>query len=139
MPQWTCPKCKRQFAKKNQMHSCVIYPVKKHLAGKSRLTKNLYQTLKKKIQKEIGPIKVESLPCCIHFVSSYTFMCVYALKSKIRIHFASDRNIKSSRIDKAAPVAKTKWMFSLDVDNKKGLDKELMSWLKQAYYLKDGK
>ena len=137
MPNWTCPKCKRIFAKKNQMHSCRIYPVQKHLAGKSKLTRDLYRTLKAKIQREIGPIKVESLPCCIHFVSNYTFMCVYALRDKIRIHFASDHNINNRRIDKAAPIAKTKWMFSIDIDSKKRLDKELIRWLKRSYRLKD--
>ena len=57
---WQCPKCKREFANKNQMHSCVVYPVKRHFAGKEKVAKPLYDYLLAKIRKEIGPVKIES-------------------------------------------------------------------------------
>ncbi|MBU1149018.1 hypothetical protein KKI23_02910 [Patescibacteria group bacterium] len=130
---WQCPKCKREFAKKNQMHSCVVFPVQEHFIGKTEIARPLYNELLKKIRKEIGPIKIESLPCCIHLVSHYTFMCVYALKDRIRIHFAHDKKITSKRIDKAAQLPGSKYMSSLDIYSKKEINKELITWLKDSY------
>ena len=83
---WQCPKCKREFIKKNQSHSCVIYPIEKHFKGKE-YSKDLFEKLINAIKKNIGEIKIESLPCCIHLVSSYTFSGVWLLKDKIRLDF----------------------------------------------------
>lgn len=136
MPElWQCPKCKRQFAHKNQQHSCVIFPVKKHLARGNDLAKNLYAELLLKLKK-IGPYKIESLPCCIHFVSSYTFGCCYIMKDKIRLHFVLKEKIKDKRVNKWSQISSHKYLYELDVENKEELDAKLTKWLKEAYYFK---
>jgi len=134
---WECPKCKRKFEKKNQMHSCNIYPVEKHFKGKEEM-KPLYNKLKERIKKNIGPFWVESLPCCIHFVTApaYTFAAVYALKDRVRIHFGSSRMLGSSRIDRTAQVSANRYMHSVEIKDEKEIDSELLSWLEQAYRLK---
>src|SRR5512136_1743666 len=98
MKLWICSTCKRKFEKKNQVHSCTIYPLDRHFKGKETM-KPLYEKLKNEIKKDIGPFWVESLPCCIHFVTSpaYTFAAVYALKDRIRIHFGLSHKLRSSR------------------------------------------
>ena len=136
---WKCPKCGREFGKRNQQHSCTVYPLEKHFAGKEAVARPLYNMLRETIEKDIGPVKVESLPCCIHFVvnyEAYTFAAVYALKDRIRIHFGSDRELKSPRIDKSAKVSAGKYMHSIDIRAGAEIDKELVSWLRQAYNLK---
>ena len=133
---WTCPKCKRQFEKKGQVHSCTVYPLEKHFKGKEEIARPLFNVLKDKIEKNIGPLKIESLPCCIHFVSSYTFAAVYALKNKIRIHFTLDYKLNSSRIDKFSQMSANRYLYSIDIEKEDKIDKELISWLKTAYNLK---
>jgi hypothetical protein len=138
---WVCPKCKRKFEKKNQVHSCTIYPVEKHFEGKGEVARSLYNELEERIKKDIGPFNVESLPCCIHFVGTYTFTAVYALKNKIRIHFPLDYELRSPRINKYSQVSKSararyRYMYSIDIDKKDEIDKELVDWLQQAYSLK---
>jgi len=133
---WTCPKCKRKFEKKNQVHSCNVYPLDKHFKGKEEVARPLYNNLKTKIKKNIGSFKVESLPCCIHFVSTLTFAAVFALKDKIRIHFTLDYELESSRIDKFTQMSTNRYLYSIDIEKEDEIDKELISWLKQAYNLK---
>jgi hypothetical protein len=135
MEQWQCPKCKRQFANKNQPHSCVIYPVKKHLVHGTELSRNLYSELLKKLEK-IGPFKIEPLPCCIHFVSQYTFGCCYIMKNKIRLHIVLKEKIKDKRVNKWGKMSTQKYLYEIDIKNEKELDKKLMGWLNKAYYLK---
>lgn len=132
---WTCPKCNRKFEKKGQTHSCTIYPVAKHLKGK-KVGKRLYSALTTKMKKEIGRFRVESLPCCIHFVSTYTFAAVYALKDKIRIHFTLYRKLDSPRISRFSKMSAKRYMYSMDIRDEKEMDRELMGWLKESYKTK---
>ena len=41
-PLWTCPRCGRPFANRNQPHSCGRHTVEEHLAGKSPAVRALY-------------------------------------------------------------------------------------------------
>ena len=139
---WKCGKCGREFEKKNQQHSCTCYPLERHFKGKEKVAKPLYDRLKANIERSIGPVKVESLPCCIHFVvahSAYTFAAVYALRDRIRIHFGSGHEIRSPRIDKSAKTSASKYMLSIDISGEREIDGELMSWMKEAYNLKNAK
>lgn len=132
---WTCPKCRRQFVNKNQVHSCRVYPVEKHLQGKSEEAQSLYKILKEKIKKEVGSFRIESLPCCIHFVKdpAYTFAAVYILKNKIRVHFGLGYQLVSPRIEKFSQMSANRWLYSLGIRQKEEIDKEFLNWLKQAY------
>lgn len=132
---WTCPKCKRKFEKEGQSHSCTVYPVAKHLKGKEVGTR-LYNALSSKIKKEIGKFRIESLPCCIHFVSTHTFAGVYVLKDKIRIHFTLSRKLESPRISNFSQMSAKRYLYSMDIKDEKGMDKELMGWLKESYKAK---
>ncbi|MDD5552088.1 MAG: DUF5655 domain-containing protein [Candidatus Pacebacteria bacterium] len=131
---WKCKKCKREFKKKNQAHSCVVYPIKNHFKNKE-LAKELFEYFKKEIQKNVGPLKIESLPCCIHLVSNYTFGAVWALKDKIRIDFRVDRKIKSKKIWKMIQMSPGRFLYYFEIYNKKEIDKELLSYVKEAYNL----
>ncbi len=130
---WKCPKCNREFEKKNQVHSCTVYPIEKHFKGKEEVARPLFEELKETINKNIGEFKIESLPCCIHFVSTYTFAAVYALRNKIRIHFTLNHKLESPRIDKFSQMSANRYLYSIDIEDKKGFDKELIKWLKEAY------
>ena len=133
---WTCPKCKRQFEKRNQVHSCNLYPLDNHFKGREEIARPLYEKLREQIEKNIGPFKVESLPCCIHFVSTYTFAAAYALRNKIRIHFTLNHELQNLRIKKSSQMSNNKYLYSVDIEKSEEIDKELISWLRQAYNLR---
>jgi predicted nucleic-acid-binding Zn-ribbon protein len=133
---WKCPKCGRRFLKKNQVHSCNLYPVKKHFEGKD-FAKTIYNHFKNQIKKHIGSFYVESLLCCIHFVTNaYTFAAVYALKDGIKIHFTLDHKLKNKRIDRFYQMSKNRYLFNIYIESKKEINKELIGWLKESYNLK---
>lgn len=131
---WKCPKCKREFKNKNQSHSCVAYPIENHLKGKE-LARELFGYFKKEIEKNVGPLKIESLPCCIHLVSNYTFGAVWAMKDKIRIDFRLDHKIKSKKIWKELQMSPGRFLYFFEIEDKKEINKELISWIGEAYHL----
>jgi hypothetical protein len=136
---WKCPKCKREFLKNNQLHSCVIYPLVKHFEGKKEIARPLFDKLIQSIEKNIGPVKIESLPCCIHLVGGYTFSGVWATKDKINIDFRSDTDIEDPRIIKKLKISVNRIMYYMSLKSEKDIDKKLISWLKTAYFLNTAK
>jgi hypothetical protein len=133
---WKCPKCKREFKKKNQQHSCVVFPLKNHLKDKE-LARGLFEYLKKQIEKKIGLVKIESLPCCIHLVSNYTFGAGWALKDRIRIDFRVDHKIKTKKLKiwKMIQMSPNRYLYYFEIYDKKEIGKELLEWIKEAYNL----
>ncbi len=129
---WSCPKCKREFRSKNQVHSCVFYPIENHFKNKP-YSKEIFENLKKEIEVNIGPLKIDSLPCCIHLISNYTFSGVWALKDRIRMDFRTTRKIKSKRILKNYNLFSKYYMNYTEIKTKKDIDKEFLSWIKEAY------
>jgi phage host-nuclease inhibitor protein Gam len=139
---WKCPRCNREFIKINQMHSCKLYPVNKHFENKED-SMQLYEELLKTLKKEIGPYKIESLPCCIHVLdekTNYTYACVYAIKDGIKLHITLDNLPRSNRIKKAIKIGKNKYKYEIFIKTKKEIDKELIAWLKESdrNYANDG-
>lgn len=131
---WTCPKCHREFAKQNQQHSCVSYPLANHFKNKD-YAKKLFSCLKQQIAKKIGPVKIESLPCCIHMVSHYTFGAVWALRDRIRIDFRTDYKISTKKPHKMIRISPNRFLYYFDLKNTKDIDAELLGWMKQSYGL----
>lgn len=131
---WGCPKCKREFKNQNQVHSCVNFPLAKHFENK-KFAKDLFQDLKNKISKSVGKVKIESPPCCIHLVGNYTFGAVWPMKDRIRIDFRTDFQIKSKRIWKMVKMSANRYLYYLEIRDKKEIDKELIGWIKKAYRL----
>jgi hypothetical protein len=134
---WKCPECHREFAKTNQQHSCKIYPLENHFKNKD-YARELFDYLVKKIEKNIGLLKIESLPCCIHLVSNYTFGAVWALRDRIRIDFrisAKIKNNKNTKIHKMIQISPNRYLYYLDIIKKQEIDSALLSSLREAYEL----
>jgi len=124
---WKCPKCKREFFKNNQLHSCRFYPESEHFKNKET-SKELYNKLLSVVKKRIGSFKIESLPCCIHIVddkTKITYFCVYALKEGLKLHISSSKILKSSKIG-------DKYKYEIFIRNEKDIDEELIHWLKES-------
>jgi hypothetical protein len=99
------------------------------------LAKELFEDLKSKITKSIGKLKIESPPCCIHLVSNYTFGAVWPMKDRIRIDFRTDFKIKNKKVWKFIKMSANRYLYYLEIKDKKEIDKELISWIKKAYLL----
>jgi hypothetical protein len=132
---WKCNKCKREFQKENQSHSCVVYPIENHFKNRDKEIVDLFYSLIKSIEKNVGSVKIESLPCCIHLLSSYTFSGVWILKDGVRFDFRLDRDIQSSRFTRKLQMSKNRFLYYLEIQKEEDIDKELIKWIGEAYKL----
>lgn len=128
---WKCLKCGREFERHNQSHSCKSYPFDLHFERKET-SKNLYKILCKEIKKNLGLFKIQSLECCIHFVSTFTFAAVKILKSKIKINFTLNRMIKSQRLIKSLKLSEHRFLYCVEIKKAEEIDNELIMWIKEA-------
>lgn len=138
MKLWSCPKCGRQFERTGQTHSCNYFPLEQHFAGKPT-GKLLYEAFKKEIKNKLGSFKIESLHCCIHFVSTFTFAAVKIYKDKIRIDFSLSRKLTNKRIIEVIQMSAHRYLFVMDVYNETEIDKELTDLINEAHEIKSKK
>lgn len=133
---WTCSSCKRIFEKANQPHSCKKVPLELHFEGKSK-SKEIFNTLFQRINREVGFTKIVSLPCCIHLFGTYDFMAALPKKDILEIRFGLERKLESKRLKQAVPVTQKIYKNCIDLNSSREINEELMNWLKEAYHLKD--
>ena len=107
-----------------------------HFKNKQK-AKELFDLLFKTINQEIGNCQIVSLPCCLHLYGNYDFLAALPKKDKLEIRFALDRKLDSPRLKQSVPISAHAVKNCLDITTPKEIDEELISWLMEAYHLKD--
>ncbi len=133
---WTCSKCGRIFEKSKQPHSCHQVPLEQHFKKKEK-AKDLFDSLVKQIKGKIGKCRIISLPCCVHLFGRFDFLAALPKKDKLEIRFALERQLDSQRLKQAVPLSSHVFKNCLDIHTMAEIDQELISWLHEAYHLKD--
>ena len=130
---WRCPKCNRAFRRTRQPHSCRTVSLESHLRhGEQRAH---FEHLVDEVNSKVGRCEVLSLPCCIHLVGKFDFLAVLAKKERLEIRFVLKRELASSRVQRSARISKTQYKHCVDVQAAEDIDEELLSWVREAYYL----
>ncbi|MFC1687923.1 DUF5655 domain-containing protein [Patescibacteria group bacterium] len=136
---WTCQKCKREFNRKGQQHTCATKSLNEHFVNKYEAYK-LYQQLLKKIGSQIGKIRVLSIPCCIHLIGTYDFIAILPKKDGVlEIRFALGRKLTNKRIFATVPLSSKSYKNCLRIQSPRDINSELLGWVKESYTLKDEK
>jgi hypothetical protein len=130
-PLWTCPRCRRQFAHRNQAHSCGQFTVEQLLDGKPPEVVELYGRLASLIQRcgevVVAPTKTRAL-----FKVRTVFATVAVTKNWLDVVFVLGRRLKHRRIKKAREEYSGVVHF-LRIEQAEDLDDELGGWLQEAY------
>lgn len=130
---WQCPKCGRKFAKRNQAHSHNVFPLAQHFESREK-AKTLYRKLLSEMKK-IGPFRVDSVPCCIHFTSTFVFAGVYVLKDKLRGTFSLARRVEE--LGRGLRLSKNRYLYQVEILDGKRINRKLIGWLREAYNINE--
>jgi hypothetical protein len=133
---WKCLECGREFANKNQWHSCVTMTVDDLLEDKPE---NVGRTLKKLITevKKLGDVTVDTVKTGINLGARAHFGMIFVQKSGINLEFELDRKIDDPRFAKVWPELMTgNYAYRVKLTKEEDVDKKLLGWLKKAYSLK---
>jgi hypothetical protein len=86
--------------------------------------------------KKFGPLKIEPKKTSIHLVNRFGFAGVYTRRDYINLELHLNYQITSKRVAKAEQASAHRFHHTIRLDSEKDIDKELLTWLKEAYELK---
>jgi hypothetical protein len=128
---WTCPRCRRHFANRNQAHSCGQFTVEQLLHGKPQEIVELYDRLADLIQRSrdvmVAPTKTRVL-----FKVRTVFASVAVNASWLDVVFVLGRRLKHRRIKRAQQEYPGMVHF-VRIESAEDIDDDLESWLQEAY------
>ena len=113
----------------------MAYTELDHLKEKDAIVKKIYNHLINELQK-FGPITIEPKKTSIHLVNRFGFAGVYTRSNYINLEFQLSHKLGNKRISKIEQVSTNRFHHSTRLETEKDIDKELLSWLKEAYDLK---
>jgi hypothetical protein len=118
------------------MHSCRTISLDQHFVNKPK-AQEIFNQLLQMITKEIGKVEIISLPCCVHLYGQYDFLAALPKADKLEIRFALNRLLDSPRRINQVALSQQSYKNCIDVYDIKDVDEELLSWVKEAFFLKD--
>jgi hypothetical protein len=130
-PLWTCPSCRRQFANRNQSHSCGQFTAEQLLDGKPQEMVELYERLDDLI-RSCGEVVVAPTKTRVLFKVRTVFASVAVSKNWLDVVFVLGRRLKHRRIKKAQEEYPGIVHF-LRIEKTEDLDDDLKGWLQEAY------
>ena len=125
---WTCPKCGKGFARKDQPHSCKA--AEDAFASRPGWMRDAAQA----IAKALPGARVEPNSGGWHYAGKSTFAAAKPKAKALRIEFFLDGEVKSARIVKLERHGPTRLAHHVDLTGPP--DAELLKWLKASYELR---
>lgn len=127
---WKCPRCGRRFANANQNHSCKPpVPIAVHFEGRPAWMRAAFDSIARTLGKSI---RVDSIAKGIHIAAKSTFAGITTTRTKMRVEFLLAHEVTSARIAKRERLGPTRMAHHVDLTSEKGVDAELMSWLRTS-------
>jgi hypothetical protein len=129
-PMRRCPVCRRQFANRNQSHSCGRYHLEAHFHGKPAMIRQLYDQFVAQVRL-CGPVTILPEKTRIAFQVRMSFAALQVQRSKIVGHLA-ERHERPCfvRVDY---ISRSNHVHHFKIEKPEDLNEELCGFIEQAY------
>jgi hypothetical protein len=131
-PLWTCPRCRRRFANRNQSHACGRYDLAHHFAGKPPLLRALFRAVHREV-RALGPVTVLPEKTRIAFQVRMSFAQVTPRADHLTGHLVLARRHPRPRFHKIESVSPRNHVHHFRIRTLDDVDDEFRSWLREAY------
>ncbi len=99
-PLWTCPRCRRTFANRNQTHSCgSIAELDAHFARRDPIVRAIFDALVARV-RQCGPVTILPEKTRIAFHVRMSFLAVWTRRDHLAGHFVLARRVDDPRFVK---------------------------------------
>jgi hypothetical protein len=129
---WTCPKCGRAFANRNQFHFCSDVRLEDHFAGRDPEVVATFHALREAAEKS-GPLKVLPEKTRIAFQVRMSFAAFSLRKHWVDGHVVLARRLESSRFRRIDLISQRNQVHVFRLHKPSEVDAEVEAWLKEAY------
>jgi Domain of unknown function (DUF5655) len=131
-PNWRCPECAREFARKSQAHSCKTVSLESHLTSSSPEVTRVYLALERLI-REFGPFTAVPTQTQITLLARTTFALVTVRKQWLNLGFLLTRQIEHPRITRIEKISPRTCAHTVRLRSVRNVDSQLREWLREAY------
>jgi Domain of unknown function (DUF5655) len=131
-PLWQCPSCRRQFANRNQTHTCSRNTIDEHFAGKPPEVRQLFDALVALI-RNIGDVKVLPEKTRIAFQVRMSFAAVSVRRRYLLGHFVLARRVEHPRFLRVETFSPRNHLHAFRLDSIQDLDRQFAAWAREAY------
>lgn len=110
------------------------FTVASHFTGRAETVRATYDAILK-AARALGPVEEDPKKTSIHLNRKTAFAGVATRKASLILTLKSAADIASPRIRKREQASANRWHLELELAAPKDVDREVKSWLKQAYEL----
>jgi hypothetical protein len=128
---WTCPTCRRRFARAKQWHSCQSRRIDSHFVDKDPALREAFDVLVRRLKKT-GPLRIDAVKTSINLISRHHFGGVTVRRDYLRIGFLAPDSIDSARIVHRQRLGPNRVGHTVVIGGKEDVNAELLRWLANA-------
>ena len=128
---WTCSSCGRRFKQRNQMHTCAVYNLDRHLTGKSAAVVAIYHLLAGHVG-ELGAVEIVPMKSSILFRVKTAFATVSIRGNWVDVYFSLRSEYSSARFRNVVQVSAARFVHGVRLESPDDIDEELLGWLSKA-------
>jgi len=131
-PLWTCEKCGRTFANRNQPHACGRHRLEDHFHGRPAEVRALFDAFLAALE-EIGPVTVLPQKTRIAFHVRMSFAQVTPRRDGLDGHLILARRIEDPRFLEVQTFSPRNHLHRFRIMNIEEIDVRMRAWMREAY------
>ena len=132
LPLWTCPRCQRRFANRNQSHACGRYDLAHHFRGKDPAVRVLYDAVRRAVAA-CGPVTILPEKTRIAFQVRMSFAQVTPRKHWLDGHVVLARRLPHPRFRRIDTISPRNHVHHFRVVSPAEVNADFCAWLREAY------
>jgi len=130
---WTCPKCERAFANRNQVHTCAaLGDLDRHFAGAAPAVRDTFDRVLDAV-RELGPFDVLPEKTRIALHARMSFAAFMPRRGWLTGHLVLARHATSPRFLRVETVSPRNVVHTFRLNSAADVDDEFVGWLAEAY------
>lgn len=131
-PLWTCPRCRRSFANRNQSHACGRHDLEHHFQGKDPAIRALYESVRRAIAA-CGPVTILPEKTRIAFQVRMSFAQVTPRKHWLDGHVVLARRFPHPRFRRIDTISARNHVHHFRLTTPAEVDADFRAWVREAY------
>lgn len=130
---WSCPRCGRRFANRNQLHACgPLGELDAHFAGKDPGVRETFDRIVELV-RELGPFDILAEKSRIAFHARMSFAAFTPRAHWLDGHVVLAERLESNRFTKIEVYSARNVLHAFRLRDPGEVDDELASWFTHAY------
>jgi Domain of unknown function (DUF5655) len=132
-PLWTCPRCGRSFANRNQSHACrPLAPLDRHLAGRTAEVVAIFRRLVELAERS-GPVAVLPERSRIAFQVRMSYAAFTLRRRWVDGHVVLARRLEHPRFRRIDSLSPGNHVHHFRLARLDEVDDDVAAWLAEAY------